>query len=115
MSQDATAVHGDMLAVEGDLDFLSGKRIGALVGMQGDMIGCTRTVVQVCYGVAGTDVAAGGTRSLSAGYSEHAQLYGQVKSAICLRACYVTSGTDVAYGASPLSAYALAMRCPVLT
>lgn len=52
--QDATAVHGDMLAVEGDLDFLSGKRIGALVGMQGDMIG-----------------------SLSAGYSEHAQLYGQ--------------------------------------
>eukprot|EP00961_Rhodomonas_salina_P185361 2502587-Rhodomonas_salina.7 len=35
----------------------------------------------------------------------------EVSSAICLRACYAMSGTDIA-DAAPLSAYALAMRCP---
>eukprot|EP00961_Rhodomonas_salina_P302338 3940808-Rhodomonas_salina.2 len=44
--------------------------------------------------------------------------------AVCLRACYAMSGTHLAYAATrqrakdrcqPLSAYARAMRCPVLT
>eukprot|EP00961_Rhodomonas_salina_P303234 3941150-Rhodomonas_salina.4 len=38
---------------------------------------------------------------------------GQVRSTICLRACYAVSGTDLPY-AAPLSAYALATKCPVL-
>jgi len=45
-------LEGDLAALDGDVDFLSGKRIGALVGMQSDAI-----------------------QSLSAEYAHHASLY----------------------------------------